>query len=102
MIHIGIQSLGDQSMLTHLQLQVDLEMVARVGMDNLLMVPLITTAPVHHHSVLRHSKREWHLRLGLQEEVALEEALEVDPVELILTHIHMLEIETERNPKHSP
>ena len=89
-------------MLTRLQLQVDREMVALVGMDNLLMVPLITTAPVHHHSVPRHSKLEWHLCLGLQEEVALEEALEVDPVEIILTHVHVLEIETERSPKCSP
>ena len=89
-------------MLTHLQLQVDLEMVALVGMDNLLMVPLMTTVQVHHHAVLIYSKREWHLCLGLQEEVALEEALEVDPVATILAHAHMLAIETERNPKHSP
>ena len=45
---------------------------------------------------------EWHLCLVLLEAVALEEALEVDLVEVTLVHIHMLVIKTKRNLRHSP
>ena len=87
---------------THLRLQVNLEIAALAMVDNLLVILLVATTLAHHHSVLMLIVRKWHLCLVLLEAVVLEEALEVDLVEVTLIHIHMLVVETKRNPRHSP
>ena len=67
-----------------------------VVVDNLLIVHLATATPANHLSVLMLTNHKWHLCSVHLEEVALEEALEVDLVVALLTHTHPLEIETER------
>ena len=86
----------------HLQLPVDLAMAALAVVDNLLVAHPVTATPACHHSVLMPIVREWHLCLVHLEEVAPEEALEVDLVVALLVRAHALATETKRNPKHSP
>ena len=77
-------------------------MAALAMVDNLQVVRLATVAPAYHHSVQMPIVREWHLCLVLLEETVPEEVLEVDLVVVVLAHIHTLETETKRNPRHSP
>ena len=100
--HTGTKCLKDPLVPMLLQLLVDLEMAALAVVDSLLVVHLVTAAPAYHHSVLMLIVQEWHLCLVHLEEVAPEEALEVDLVVALLVHAHALATETKRNPKHSP